>query len=125
MQARPRLFVSCPPSGPRIPPPYVKLFRKHCPAESTRIVERPKNQGPEQLHFPYATPMASASGPADARLVEAVEKLGLKLELGKVPQPVLAVESVNEQPTADPPGAAASLPPLPPPQSEVAAIRSE
>src|ERR1035437_7747504 len=49
MQARPCLFVACAPSGSRIHPPYVKLFRKHCPAESTRIVERPKNQGPEQL----------------------------------------------------------------------------
>src|ERR1019366_3255176 len=49
MQARPCLFVACAPSGSRIHPPYVKPFRKHCPAESTRIVERPKNQGPEQL----------------------------------------------------------------------------
>ena len=49
MHARPCLFVACAPSGSRIHPPYVKLFRKHCPAESTRIVERPKNQGPEQL----------------------------------------------------------------------------
>src|ERR1035441_1849493 len=51
MPARPCLFVACAPSGSRIHPPYVKLFRKHCPAESTRIVERPKNQGPEQLHL--------------------------------------------------------------------------
>src|ERR1017187_4577402 len=49
MPAPPCLFVACAPSGSRIHPPYVKLFRKHCPAESTRIVERPKNQGPEQL----------------------------------------------------------------------------
>src|ERR1019366_1776959 len=49
MPARPCLFVACAPSGSRIHPPYVKLFRKNCPAESTRIVERPKNQGPEQL----------------------------------------------------------------------------
>src|ERR1035437_9158595 len=51
MPARPCLFVACAPSGSRIHPPYVKLFRKHCPAESTGIVERPKNQGPEQLRF--------------------------------------------------------------------------
>src|ERR1017187_6146807 len=49
MPAHPCLFVACAPSGSRIHPPYVKLFRKNCPAESTRIVERPKNQGPEQL----------------------------------------------------------------------------
>src|ERR1019366_1113989 len=52
MPARPGLFVACAPSGSRIHPPYVKLFRKHCPAESTRFVERPKNQGPEQLQTP-------------------------------------------------------------------------
>src|ERR1017187_10275118 len=51
MPARPCLFVACAPSGSRIHPPYVKLFRKNCPAESTRIVERPKNQGPEQLQL--------------------------------------------------------------------------
>src|ERR1039457_1561483 len=56
MPARPCLFVACAPSGSRIHPPYVKLFRKNCPAESTRIVERPKNQGPEQLQVeaPFA-----------------------------------------------------------------------
>src|ERR1017187_955169 len=51
MPARPCLFVACAPSGSRIHPSYVKLFRKNCPAESTRTVERPKNQGPEQLRF--------------------------------------------------------------------------
>src|ERR1017187_652088 len=49
MPARPCLFVACAPSGSRIHPSYVKLFRKNCPAESTRTVEWPKNQGPEQL----------------------------------------------------------------------------
>src|ERR1017187_4896437 len=52
MPDSPCLFVACAPSGSRIHPPYVKLFRKNCPAESTRIVERPKNQGPEQLPLP-------------------------------------------------------------------------
>src|ERR1017187_6948577 len=51
MPALPCLFVACAPSGSRIHPPYVNLFRKHCPAESTRFVERPKNQGPEQLRM--------------------------------------------------------------------------
>ena len=57
-------------------------------------------------------------------LFEAVEKqLGLKLELGKTPQQVLSVASAREQPTRDRAGAADALPPLPPPQFEVAAIR--
>ena len=57
-------------------------------------------------------------------LFEAVEKqLSLKLELGKTPQQVLSVESAREQPTADRAGSDDALPPLPPPQFEVAAIR--
>jgi uncharacterized protein (TIGR03435 family) len=57
-------------------------------------------------------------------IVEAVNKqLGLTLELSKAPQPVLVVESVNEQPSPNPPGIAAALPPPPAPQFEVASIR--
>jgi uncharacterized protein (TIGR03435 family) len=54
----------------------------------------------------------------------AVEKqLGLKLELSKAPQQALVVESVSQQPTANPFAVATSLPPLPPPEFEVASIR--
>lgn len=57
-------------------------------------------------------------------LFDALDKqLGLKLELGKAPQAVLTVESVNEQPAPDPPGVAAALPPLPAPEFEVASLR--
>ncbi len=57
-------------------------------------------------------------------LFEAVDKqLGLKLELGKTPQQVLSIESAREQPTPDRAGVDDALPPLPPPQFEVAAIR--
>jgi uncharacterized protein (TIGR03435 family) len=85
------------------------------------VVDSTGIEGGFDIDFPYAMRFAS-DGPADAAVIEAVDKLGLKLQLGKVPQPVLAVESVNHQPTADPPGVAASLPPLPPPQFDVAAI---
>jgi uncharacterized protein (TIGR03435 family) len=78
-------------------------------------------EGSWDIDFQYVTRMAP-DGPADASILDGVDKLGLKLELGKVPQPVLAVESVNQQPSANPPGVAASLPPLPPPQFDVAAI---
>jgi uncharacterized protein (TIGR03435 family) len=71
----------------------------------------------------YAAQAASANTAPDAGVLGAVDKLGLKLELSKVPQPVLAVESVNEQPSANAPGVEANLPPLPPPQFEVAAIQ--
>lgn len=57
-------------------------------------------------------------------IVEAVNKqLGLTLELSKTPQPVLVVESVNEQPSANGAGIDAALPPPPAPQFEVASIR--
>jgi uncharacterized protein (TIGR03435 family) len=57
-------------------------------------------------------------------ITEAVDKqLGLTLELSKAPQPVVVVESVNEQPAANPPGVSTALPPLPPPEFEVASIR--
>jgi uncharacterized protein (TIGR03435 family) len=40
--------------------------------------------------------------PADAvTIFDAFEKLGLKLELSKIPTPVVVVESVNEKPTAN------------------------
>lgn len=50
-------------------------------------------------------------------------ELGLKLELGKAPQEVLSVDSVLEQPSPNAPGVEVALPPLPPPQFEVASIR--
>jgi uncharacterized protein (TIGR03435 family) len=56
-------------------------------------------------------------------IIEGVKKLGLTLELSKAPQQVLVVESVNEQPTANPTGVAAALPALPAPEFEVASIR--
>jgi uncharacterized protein (TIGR03435 family) len=54
---------------------------------------------------------------------EALEKIGLKAELGTAPQPVMVVEHVNEQASADPPGVAESLPPLPSPEFEVASLK--
>ncbi|HEY4364014.1 MAG TPA: TIGR03435 family protein [Bryobacteraceae bacterium] len=66
---------------------------------------------------------ARAQSAADAGLIEALDKVGLKLERSTISQPTLSVESVNETPSANPPGIESSLPPLPAPQFEVAAIR--
>jgi len=85
------------------------------------VVDSTGLEGGWDIDFQYAMGTAGG-GPADAVILQAVDKLGLKLDLGKVPQPVLAVESVNEKPSANPPGVAAALPPLPPPQFDVAAI---
>jgi uncharacterized protein (TIGR03435 family) len=56
---------------------------------------------------------------------EAIEKqLGLKLETRQVPTPVIVVESVNEKPSANPPGVAEALPPTPlPTEFEVASVK--
>lgn len=57
-------------------------------------------------------------------MVTAVEKLGLKLEQKPVPAAVLVVDSVNRQPTPDPPGVAEALPPIAvPTEFEVADIK--
>jgi hypothetical protein len=57
------------------------------------------------------------------RLVDAVAGLGLKIEKADVPQPVLAVESVNKRPTPNPPGMAESLPAPPTRAFEVATLK--
>jgi uncharacterized protein (TIGR03435 family) len=81
------------------------------------------------LKYPLRVISISASGAAPVvnsggSIFEAIEKqLGLKLELGKPPQQVLSVESVTEQPAANPAGVETALPPLPVPQFEVASIR--
>jgi uncharacterized protein (TIGR03435 family) len=57
-------------------------------------------------------------------IFDAVDKeLGLKLERQTAPRPVLIVDSVNQKPTANPPGLEKSLPSPPPPQFDVAVIK--
>jgi len=62
--------------------------------------------------------------PADAvTIFDAFEKLGLKLEMSKIPTPVVVVESVNEKPTANSSEVAEKLPaPL---EFEVASIKPD
>lgn len=61
--------------------------------------------------------------PVSLVVIDALDQLGLKLELGKIPQPGLMVESVKEQPSPNPPGVADSLPARPAPEFEVASIK--
>jgi len=64
-------------------------------------------------------------GPASGiSIFDAVDKqLGLKLTLETSPQHVWIVESVNRQPTPNPPDVAKKLPPLPPAVFEVATVK--
>jgi uncharacterized protein (TIGR03435 family) len=66
----------------------------------------------------------SFAGADGITLFEAVDKqLGLKLEPGKVPMPVLVVDNANEKPTPNLPEVKTALPPPPPPEFEVASVR--
>jgi uncharacterized protein (TIGR03435 family) len=66
----------------------------------------------------------AAQGADGISLFDAVDKqLGLKLEPQKIPQSVVVVDSVNQKPTANPPGVSTSLPPPPPAEFEVAEIK--
>jgi uncharacterized protein (TIGR03435 family) len=72
------------------------------------------------------TPRAAlALAGADAiTIFDAVEKqLGLKLEQQRVQTPVIVVDSVNQTPTANPSGIAASIPAPPPMEFDVAEVK--
>ena len=73
------------------------------------------------IHWSYQPPKADAAG---TTIFDAVEKeLGLKLEAGTAPLPVVFVDSVNETPTPNPPDIDKALPPPPPAAFDVAVIK--
>lgn len=75
------------------------------------------------LHWMPRMELAGA-GANGISLYDALEKqLGLKLEQRTMSMPVILVDSVNETPTPNSPDLAKILPPLPPPQFEVATIK--
>jgi uncharacterized protein (TIGR03435 family) len=68
--------------------------------------------------------MLSHAGGAGVTIFDAVvNDLGLKLELKTAPQPGVVVDSVEQTPTTNAPDLAKLMPPLPPPQFEVATIK--
>ena len=72
------------------------------------------------------TPRAllAAAGADGITLFDALDKqLGLKLDLQRVPSPVIVVDSVNQKPTDNPSGVAQSLPTPPPAEFDVADIK--
>ncbi len=91
------------------------------PTRSAPVVDMTGLDGGWDMDLRMAT-TPGGNGPNDT-FAEALEKIGLKAELGTAPQPVMVVEHVNEQPSANPPGVAESLPPLPSPAFEVASLK--
>lgn len=90
------------------------------------VVDSTKLEGAWDFDFKWTSRQQRALGDAGQRipLTEALDKqLGLKLESGKTPLPVLVVDSVNEKPTENAPDVAAKLPPPLPATFEVAEIR--
>jgi uncharacterized protein (TIGR03435 family) len=66
----------------------------------------------------------AAAGDDGISIFDAVDKqLGLKLDLGKTPMPVLLVDSVNQKPTDNLPTVAKILPPPEPAEFDVAVIK--
>jgi uncharacterized protein (TIGR03435 family) len=64
------------------------------------------------------------AGPAGLSIFQALEQqLGLKLDFKTTLRPGIVVDSVNEKPTPNSPQLAKIMPPLPPPQFDVATIR--
>ncbi len=93
-----------------------------------RIVDRTELQGIWNFDVKYTLttmpgPVAGPPGADVVTLFDAVEKqLGLKLELTRVPMPVLTVDSVDEKPTENLPGVGEKLP-VAPTEFEVADIK--
>lgn len=90
------------------------------------IINETKLEGAWDFDIRYSFnmngPMAAAAGERIS-FADAVEKqLGLKLEKREVPMPVTFIDSVNENPTPNPPGMKLNLPALPT-EFEVATIK--
>ena len=69
-------------------------------------------------------PRLAQAGADGITLFDALDKqLGLKLEAQKAPLPVLRIESVNEKPTPNAPGVAATIPIAPLAEFEVVSIK--
>ena len=61
----------------------------------------------------YRNAKANPDGPPAVGAMDAVAKLGLKLDPGTRPIPVVIVDSVNQTPTPNPPGITAKIPTFP------------
>ncbi len=91
---------------------------------TTRVVDQTGLKGTWDFDLKW-TPrnMLSRGGSEAIALPAALEQLGLKVTLDKVPAAVLVVDSVNDKPADNPSGTAQSLPAPPPGEFDVADIK--
>lgn len=81
-------------------------------------------EGKWDFTIKWTPPALLARAGADGiTIFAAVEKLGLKLEAGKVAQPVIFVDSVNKAPTPNPADTSKFMPPPPALEFEAAVIK--
>ena len=78
------------------------------------VVDQTGLKGPWDFNFKWTgAGLLAKAGSDGITLFDAIDKqLGLKLEMGKAPLPVLVVDSVNRKPTDNMPGVAEKLPGL-------------
>jgi uncharacterized protein (TIGR03435 family) len=84
---------------------------------NNRVVDKTDLKGSWNFDLKFSLPLRGPFGPDTGdtvTLADAIQKqLGLDLVMTKVPTPVIAIDSVNQKPTPNPPGIAEALPPLP------------
>jgi uncharacterized protein (TIGR03435 family) len=91
---------------------------------STRVVNQTGLKGNWDFDIKWSPRAAlTRAGSEGITLSAALEQLGLKVDYGTAPAPVLVVDSVNEAPTPNPSGTAQNLPAPPPAEFDVADIK--
>lgn len=103
-------------------PQIARLYIDHPIVDMTGLTESYDFQLDWMGKAPYLAAKANSEGPRAVSLFDAIEKIGLKLELRTQPMPVIAVESVNQKPTDNLPGVGKAIA-EPPTEFEVAAIK--
>jgi uncharacterized protein (TIGR03435 family) len=137
---------SCKPKYPNGPvsPGSIPTFGLECHAVSLDTLADSIGSVDARDYIPYATPVINTTGlkglydldlkwtpkwfltqagSAGVTLAQALETLGLELDYKTTPQPGIVIDSVNREPTPNPPDLAKIMPPLPPPQFEVATVK--
>jgi uncharacterized protein (TIGR03435 family) len=92
------------------------------PVVTFQVIDKTGLEGTWDIDLQY-TQQPGGIAATDAAIAEEVGKLGLSLELGKIPQPVLTVQKANEQPTPNSPEVEKTLPPRGVPEFEAASVR--